>query len=116
MIDPNELVIGILSDALAVPVTTEMPTDRNPRCVVVAQDGDESDEFVLRPRMNLMCWGDNDPDARMIAVACIDVLREASLDHPYLSSADLETLSRDLWTKTGQSRYLAAVELTINYD
>lgn len=116
MIDPNALVVGILSDALAVPVTTELPSERNPRCVVVAQDGDTSTEFVQRPRMNLMCWGNNDPDARTIAVSCIDALRDASFDHPYLSNVDLETMSRDLWSKTGQSRYLAVVELIINTD
>ena len=116
MIDPIALVVGILKAALDVPVSTEIPTDRATRLVTVALDGDESDEFVLRPRVILTCWGATDKDAQRIAVTAIDILREESLDHPYLSSADLETMSRDLWTKTGQSRYLVEMNLTINVE
>ena len=116
MINPITLVVEILKAALDVPVSTEIPADRATRLVTVALDGDESDEFVLRPRVTLTCWGLTDKDAQQIAVSCVDALREESLDHPYLSSADLETMSRDLWTKTGQSRYLVEMNLTINVE
>ena len=45
-----------------------------------------------------------------------DALREEALTHPYLSAAQLETLSRDEWTSTGQARYFARLQLTINTD
>lgn len=120
MIDAISLAISILQEAVAVPVSTEIPTDATSdvphELVSVALDGDTSDEFVLRPRLTLTCWGKTDPEAHALAVACVDALRDASLDHPYLSNVDLETMSRDLWSRTGQSRYLVVVELIINTD
>lgn len=120
MIDSIMLVVGILNDALDVPVGTEIPsnvTSDVPReLVTVALDGDLSDEFLQRPRMTLTCWGKTNKEAHALAVACVDALRDESLDHPYLANVDLETMSRDLWTRTGQSRYLVVVELTIDND
>lgn len=120
MIDSITLAVGILNGALDVPVGTEIPANVTadvPReLVTVALDGDLSDEFLQRPRLTLTCWGKTDKEAHALAVACVDALREESLDNPYLANVDLETMSRDLWSRTGQSRYLAVVELVIDND
>ena len=114
--DPTELVVGILSDALAVPVSTDIPADRPDRLVLVDLTGDQSDEFLLMPRYALTCWGATDKDAHGIAMSAVDALRDASLDHPYLSAVQLETMSREEWSRNGQSRYVAEVDLVINTD
>ena len=114
--DAIELVVGILKDALNVPVSTEIPQERHQRFVMVALDGDQSTPFLLMPRIALTCWGETDRDAHGIALSAFEALRDASLDHPYLSAADLETMSREEWSRTGQSRYLALINLTINTD
>jgi hypothetical protein len=110
------LVRDILTDELAVPVATDMPKDRPTRMVMVDLEGDASDEFILRPRVAITCWGRTDRDAHGLAVSAVQALQDASLDHDYLSAAQLETLSREEWSRTGQSRYLAIVELVINTD
>lgn len=114
--DYIKLVVDILSDALTVPVTTDIPSDRVERLVTVDLDGDRSTAYLYIPRIALTCWGKTDRDAHGIALSAIQALQEAALDHPYLSSCDLETLSREEWSRNGQSRYLALVELTINTD
>lgn len=114
--DPIGLAIGILEDNLVVEVSTELPKDRQPRYVMVSLDGDRSTEFLLRPRLALTCWGTSDRDANQLAISAVEALRDASLDHPYLSSCDLETLSREEWSRNGQSRYLAIITLTVNVD
>lgn len=116
MIDPIELVVSILSDEMEVPVNTERPPDRPLRFVQVFLGGDQSDEFFLAPRIDLLCWGATDKEAHGIARSAVDALQMASLDHPYLSSVRLESMGRDEWTKTGQARYLAEVDLFINRD
>jgi len=116
MIDPTELVVGILSDALTVPVTTEIPQERPQRLVHVHHDSDRSTEYLLMPRYNLTCWGTSEAEAKGICLSCVEALRLASEDHPYLSSCDLETMARDDWTRDGQSRYMAEIELVINVD
>ena len=114
--DPTTLVVGILSDALDVDVSTDVPEDRPVRFVAVDLAGDQSDEYLLRPRYALTCWGSSDKDAHSIAVSCVDALREAAMDHEYLSAAQMESMARDGWGRTGQARYLLEVDLTINID
>lgn len=116
MVDPIELVVGILSDAMAVPVSTEAPADRPDRLVQVTLVADDGDELILHPRVELLCWGDSDRDAHRMARAAVDALRDAALDHDYLSAASLATMARDEWSRTGQARYLAEVDLIINTD
>lgn len=114
--DPTELVVGILSDALAVPVSTDIPAERPDRLVLVDLTGDQSDELILRPRYALTCWGVSDKDAHGIAMSAVDALRDSAWDHPYLSAVQLETMSREEWSRNGQSRYVAEVDLVINTD
>ena len=111
-----DLVVGLLEDALAVPICTDIPRDRPPRMVLVSLDGDASSEFLLKPRVALTCWGTSDRDAHEGALSAVQALQDAALDHPYLSGVDLETMSRDEWSRTGQGRYLAILNLTINVD
>ena len=114
--DPVELAVGILKENLNAEVSTELPKDRPPRYVMVGLEGDESTPFLLRPRLALTCWGASDRDANQLAISALEALQDAALDHPYLSSCDLETMSREEWSRNGQSRYLAIIELTINVD
>lgn len=114
--DATQLVVSILSDALDVPVLTDIPKDRPQRLVVVDLSGDTSTPFVLTPRYDLTCWGGSDRDAKGIALSAVQALQEAALDHPYLYDVSLETLSREEWSRNGQSRYLAIVGLLINTD
>lgn len=116
MQDATTIVLDVLREALTVRVTTDMPKDRPDRLVLVDLTGDQSDRFILRPRYALTCWGESDHDAHSIAMSAVCALQEAALDHPYLSSCDLETMSREEWSRTGQSRYMAEVTLTINTD
>lgn len=117
--DPNALVVELLSLHLGceAKVTTEMPTDR-PRgnYVGVYRNGGYEDPFLLQPRYDLVCWSDSDKHAYDLAMSCVSALWDAAQDHPYLSAAQLETLSRDEWSKTGQARYVATVSLVINTD
>lgn len=114
--DTTKLVVDILSEALSVPVSTDMPTDRAERLVLVDLSGDQSTPYLLMPRYDLTCWGLSDMDAKGIAVSAVDALRNASFEHPYLSACQLETLSREEWSRNGQGRYLAVVDLVINID
>lgn len=114
--DTTPLVVGILTDVLDVPVTTDMPKNRPERLVLVDLTGDQSTPYVLHPRYSLTCWGTSDRDAHGIALAAVQALWEAAEDHPYLSSCDLETMSRDEWSANGQSRYLVEVTLTVNIE
>jgi hypothetical protein len=116
MLDATPIVLEILRDALTVDVTTDIPKDRPPRLVLVDLTGDQSDEFILRPRYALTCWGSSDKDAHGIAISAVEALQEAALDHPLLSSCDLETMSREEWSRNGQSRYMAEVTLIINNE
>lgn len=114
--DGVELTVTILKESLGVPVGTEVPRNRPQRFIMVDLDGDESSPLLLRPRIALTCWGATDKDARGIALSALDALQEASEDHPYLSDASLETMSREEWSRSGQGRYLALINLTINVD
>lgn len=116
MIDTTKLVIDILTDALNVPVSTDMPTDRAEQLVLVDQSGDQSTPYLLMPRYDLTCWGLSDRDAKGIAISAVQALQNATFDHPYLSECQLETLSREEWSRNGQGRYLAVVDLVINTD
>lgn len=114
--DAIELAVGILADALEAPVMTDIPMERPQRLVTVDLDGDESTEFILRPRLALTCWGTSDKDAHGLALSAVQALQEAAETHPYLSAASLDTMSREEWSRNGQGRYLALVTLTINTD
>lgn len=116
MLDATNIVLGILRGALSVDVTTDIPKDRPGRLVLVDLTGDQSDAFILRPRYTLTCWGESDSDAHGIALSAVQALQEASMGHALLSSCDLETMSREEWSRNGQSRYMAVVDLTINTD
>lgn len=114
--DGVELAVSLLKESLEVKVGTEVPRNRPQRFIMVDLDGDESTPYVLRPRIALTCWGASDKDARGIALSALDALQEASEDHPYLSDAALDTMSREEWSRNGQGRYLALINLTINTD
>lgn len=125
MVDPIQLTVEVVAGALRdVPVSTELPhTAASPsgggqpeRYVVVTLEGLQDDGFLALANVSLTVWGLSDRDAFGMATAAADALREESLTHPYLSAAQLETLSRDEWTSTGQARYFARVQLTINTD
>lgn len=109
-----ELVVGILQEALGVPVTTEIQPDRPDRCVQVTLGTEDSDMFIRRPTVNLTVWGRTDMDARSLAESAYYALAEAAQDHPLLSHAALESCSRDEWTRDGHARYFSEIELTIN--
>lgn len=117
--NPISVTVEILKDAFpGVRVSTEVPMerDRPDRLVSVALEGMESDGLIGRARIGVTCWGRSDRDAFGMAIAAADALRDAALDHPYLSAAQLETLARDEWTANGQGRYYAAMALTLNTD
>ncbi len=114
--NPITLVVGILQDALDVQVLTEMPEDRPGSCVMVSLEGDSSTEVLLRPTIALTCWAASDKAAHELALSAMQALQEEALDHPYLSSIGLESLSREQWSRNGQSRYLAILDMTINVD
>lgn len=112
--DDIAIVVGILTDALSVPVSTEVPAERPQRMVCVSLIADQSDEFIHRPTVALMVWGRSDVDARGLATSAVHALTDAAKTHDLLSSADLQTMSRDEWLRNGQARYLAEIDLTIN--
>lgn len=112
--DNIALVVGILQDALNVPVSTEIPAQRPTRFVNVSLTADQSDEFLRRPTVSLTVWGRTDADAHGLALSAWHALTDAAQTHDLLSSADLQTMSRDEWTATGQARYLVEIDLTIN--
>lgn len=116
--DPNELTVQLLRDALdGVKVSTEMPADRpSADYVGVYRNGGYEDPFLLQPRYDLVCWSDSDKHAYSLAMSAVEALWAAAAEHPYLSACQLETLSRDEWSKTGQARYVATVSLVINTD
>lgn len=119
MVDPIALTVGVLVQALApVPVATEVDFNRQTpdRLAVVTLEGLQDDGFLAQATMGLTIWGRTDRDAFGMAVAAADALRDEALTHPYLSAAQLESMSRDEWTSTGQSRYFARVQLIINTD
>lgn len=117
MIDPIELTVGVVAEALpGVPVSTEVPQARPDRLVVVTLEGMRDDGFLTTANMGLTVWGTSDRDAAGMTWAALDALRDESLTHPYLSAAQLESMSRDEWTSTGQARYYARTQLIINTD
>lgn len=116
MLDSTELCVSILGAALDVPVSTDVPESRPTRFVLVDLSGYQFDGFIHDARYMLTCWGSSDRDAKGIAFSAVQALQEASETHPYLSACFLETMSREEWSKTGQSRYLVEVDLIINTD
>lgn len=111
-----ELTVGLLAEALEVPVSTEVPEERPERMVIVALESERSDELILRPSVTLTCIGKSDLDAYNLSVSAVDALRESAEDHPYLSSAILGDKAGDRWDRTGEGIYIALVDLTINTD
>ena len=116
MIDTTSYVVGVLSDALDVSVQTDIPPERPKRLVMVSQEGDQSDMFLLRPSYAITCWGMSDVDARGIAISALHALTDDALDSKWLSSVDLDGLVRDEWTGTGQARYVMSLSFVFNYD
>lgn len=117
MIDTTEIVVGILSDALDCPVSTDIPMSRPSRLAMVALERDiDSDRFIFRPIYSITCWGSSDRDAKSIALSALHALSDASETHKWLSSATLEHLTRDEWVKTGQARYVLSVQTVFNTD
>lgn len=117
MVDPIELTVSVLKEALeGVPVSTEVPSDRQPRFVSVSLEGMQDDGFLTTADLGLVVWGRTDRDAAGMTFRAIDALRDESMTHPYLSAAQLQSMSRDEWTSTGQARYFASVQLIINTD
>lgn len=118
--DATELTVGILQDAFgSVPVSTELPMGRQnapERLVVVTLMGGPDDGFLWEPVMGITCYGTTDRDAFGMAQYAAEAMAEAAMDHPYMSAAETESISRDEWTTTGQARYYAQVRLTINTD
>ena len=113
--DDIALVVGILQAAFpTVPISTEVPANRPARFINVALTADQSDMFLRRPTVSLTVWGQTDADAHGLALSALHALAEAAQTHGTLSSADLQTMSRDEWTSTGQARYLVEIDLTIN--
>lgn len=126
MTNPIDIVHEILATALSVPVTTpaleaiptmgSIPQDRPSRLVLVDLDGDASSEFLQRPRLALTCWGTTNREAHEIALSAVDALREAAMDHDLLSAVELESISSEQWSRTGQGRYLVLLTAYINTD
>ena len=112
--DATALVVGILADALAVPVSTEVPAQRPQRFVMVSLNGDTSDEFIHRVRYGLTVWGESDADAHGLAMSAWHALTDAAQDDDLLSAVGLDSMSRDEWTATGSARYLVQLDLIIN--
>lgn len=111
-----DIIVPLLSEAMAVPVSTEVPAQRPQRMVNVALEADSSTPYLQKVTVGLTCWGMSDREARGIALSAVEALQEAALDHPLLSAAQLETMARDEWANTGQARYYAVVGLVINTD
>lgn len=116
MVDSVKLVIDVLAEALAVPVSSDMPAERPEQYVMVSLIGGSATPYLQSPRISLTCWGKNDFDAHGTAMSAVDALWDAAIDHPLLSNCSLESMSRDEWTRNGRSRYVATLELTINCD
>lgn len=106
--------VAILSDALDVPVTTQVPKDRPERMVCVSRSGGTMDEFFDRPEITLICWGSTDAEASGLAISAIHALSEAAQTHDLLSSSDLDSMSRDSWSATGEARYRVVLQQVIN--
>lgn len=115
--DPVRLAVEILQEGFPnVPVGTEVPNDRPGRLVTVALDSMSTDGLTTVETLGIVCWGLTDPDACGMCARAADLLREAAEEHPFLFAAQLDTMARDLWTATGQSRYIAQVSLFLNED
>lgn len=115
--NPVSMTVGILSDAFdGVRVSTEVPTNRPERLVVVTLEGATGDEFLMVASVGITCWGRDDRDAFGMANHAWESLRDASLDHPWLSATELDSIARDEWTSTGQARYYTRAVLYINTD
>lgn len=113
--DATEICLDVLGHALpGVRVSSEVPAERPGAYVHVTRDGGGGDEFLDTPRMGVTCWGTSDQEAAELCRGCVDALQAAALDHPYLSSATLDTMSRESWSTDGSARYHASVDLVIN--
>lgn len=116
MIDTTEIVVGILADALDVPVSTDIPMQRPDRLVMVALESEEDDPFLLRPTYSLTCWGMSDVDAKGIAMSALHALADAAATHGWLSHVAMDNLTRDEWSGTGQARYVLTLRMVFNTD
>lgn len=112
--DDIALVVGILTDALSVPVSTEIPPTRPERLLHVNYQTRDSDALLHRGTAYLTAWGSSDSDAQGLAETAAYALSDAAQTHDLLSAAYLQRIDRDTWSRDGQARCTAEVELTIN--
>lgn len=105
---------GITVGGITVPVTTKVPADRPDLMICVSREGGYMDEFFDHPTMTLLCWGRTDAEASGLALSAAHALSDAALDHPLLSSSEMESMSRDEWTPNGAARYRVMIQQTIN--
>lgn len=116
MTDPNALCVSVLSERIpGLEVSTEVPGERpDGPFVQVSRTGGTGSDFLDEPIMTLVCWASSDAAAYALGIDCVHALAKQAEDDPYLSAAELITMSRDEWGATGQSRYMVQVRLTIN--
>lgn len=112
--DATELNVAVLSEALDVPVSTQIPKDRSTSMVCVQRSAGSEDDFFDYPEITLICWGATDAEASGLAISAAHALSEAAQTHDLLSSSELETMSRDEWATTGASRYRVVLSQVIN--
>lgn len=114
--DVLEMCISIISNGLDwVEVSSNLP---NPHpqgpYVTISRIGGKDTMFLLKPTIEILCWEQTDQKAYALARACIDALQQAIYTSGKLSSVDINTLARDEWAKTGQSRYRVVADLVVN--
>lgn len=112
--DATAINVAILSEALEVPVCTQVPKDRPARMVCVERSGGSSEDCFDLPEITLLCWGATDAEASGIAITAAHALAEAAQTHDLLSSSELDSMSRDSWSATGEARYRAVLQQVIN--
>lgn len=117
MIDAVEVCINALSEMPGVEVVSDMPPKHpNASTIQVSQTGGYATDFINRPIMTFLVWGETDAEAYSLATESIHLMAEKAEDDPYLSASELISMSRDEWRATGQSRYMVQLRLTINRD
>lgn len=64
----QKIAVQALADALGVPVSTQMPTTRPRRFVVVSRIGDGARVFgAMNPRFLIECYAENECEAELLA-------------------------------------------------
>lgn len=112
--DDTALIVAILQDAFDVPVSTEIPPTRPERLLHVNYQCRESDVLLHRGTLYLTAWGRTAVEARGMAETVAYELADVALTHDLLSSASLERIDNDTWSRDGQARCTAEISLVIN--